>query len=251
MLDTLRIYNELKEKLEPEAALKIAEMMGYVYGELQNTVTRTEFNELKKIVRDLGEAQKRTEQRVEELAEAQKRTEQRVEELAEAQKRTEQRVEELAVAQKKTEEAIKELIYRVDNLTDEVGGISHTIGYQLEDHSYPRLKIILKERFNLEVEKLYRKNIVYSIDHFDEINIYGEARRKGKKLFVIGECKSQFGPKDVDRYLKLIDRVKHHLQAEVFPLALSYNFHPRAEEKLINKKIPYLWSFELNDVTVD
>lgn len=223
MLDTLRIYSELKEKLEPEAALKIAEMMSYVYGELQNTLTKTEFNELKEIVRELGEAQKRTEQRV----------------------------EELAVAQKKTEEAIKELIYRVENLTDEVGGISHTIGYRLEDHSYPRLKIILKERFNLDVEKLYRKNIVYSIDHFDEINIYGEARRKGKKLFVIGECKSQFGPKDVDRYLKLIDRVKHHLQAEVFPLALSYNFHPRAEEKLADKKIPYLWSFELNDGTAD
>ncbi len=146
---------------------------------------------------------------------------------------------------------LKELIYRVNNLSDEAGGISHSIEYELEELSYPLLKIILKRKFNLEVEKLYRKNIVYSIDHFDEINIYGEARRKGKKLFVIGECKSQFGPKDVDRYLKLIDRVKHHLQAEVFPLALSYNFHPRAGEKLANKKIPYLWSFELNDVPVD
>jgi hypothetical protein len=28
MLDTLKIYNELKEKLEPEAALKIAEEKG-------------------------------------------------------------------------------------------------------------------------------------------------------------------------------------------------------------------------------
>ncbi|MCK6622162.1 MAG: chordopoxvirus fusion protein [Calditrichia bacterium] len=130
MLDTLKIYNELKEKLEPEAALKIAEMMGYIYGELANTVTKADFSELREIVRDLGEAQKRTEQRldsltvkVEELAEAQKRTEQRldsltvkVEELAEAQKRTEQRldsltvkVEELAEAQKRTEQRVEEL----------------------------------------------------------------------------------------------------------------------------------------------
>lgn len=30
MIDTLKIYNDLKEKLEPEAALKIAEVMGYI-----------------------------------------------------------------------------------------------------------------------------------------------------------------------------------------------------------------------------
>ncbi|NUQ43232.1 MAG: hypothetical protein HUU32_17720 [Calditrichaceae bacterium] len=60
MLDTLKIYNELKEKLEPEAALKIAEMMGYIYGELANTVTKADFSELREIVRDLGEAQHRT-----------------------------------------------------------------------------------------------------------------------------------------------------------------------------------------------
>ncbi|MFN3743055.1 MAG: hypothetical protein ACK4VW_10390, partial [Anaerolineales bacterium] len=69
---------------------------------------------------ELAEAQKRTDQRLEELArrtderfaelaEAQKRTEQRVEELAEAQKRTEQRVEELAEAQKRTEQRVEEL----------------------------------------------------------------------------------------------------------------------------------------------
>ena len=106
MIDTLKIFTELKKTMEPSAAQKIAEVMGMVYEELRNTVTKDEFNELKEVVRDLAEAQKRTEQRVEELAEAQKRTEQRVEELVEAQKRTEQRVEELAEAQKRTEQRV-------------------------------------------------------------------------------------------------------------------------------------------------
>lgn len=37
-------------------------------------VTRVEFNDLKEIVRELAQAQKRTEERVEELAQAQKET---------------------------------------------------------------------------------------------------------------------------------------------------------------------------------
>ena len=51
-------------------------------------VSREDFSELKDVVRNLAQAQERTEIRVEELAEAQKRTENRVEELAQAQEET-------------------------------------------------------------------------------------------------------------------------------------------------------------------
>ncbi|MGC8795475.1 MAG: chordopoxvirus fusion protein, partial [Thermodesulfovibrio sp.] len=109
MLFSIEIIEEL-EKLEPairSSLIKILKSLDKTIGEM---VKREDFLELKvdfkkltKIVEELAEAQKRTEQRVEELAEAQKRTEERlarleniVAELAEAQKRTEQRVEELA-----------------------------------------------------------------------------------------------------------------------------------------------------------
>jgi predicted nuclease with TOPRIM domain len=77
--------------------------------ELRRLVLTEELLALPQVVRELAEAQRRTEQRVEELAEAQRRTEQRVEELAEAQRRTEQRVEELAEAQRRTEQRVEEL----------------------------------------------------------------------------------------------------------------------------------------------
>ncbi|MCX7754312.1 MAG: hypothetical protein N2117_03575, partial [Anaerolineales bacterium] len=98
--------------------------------ELRRLVLTREILELPEIVRELAQAQKRTEKRVEELAEAQKRTEQRVEELAEAQKRSEERltrleqvVAELAEAQKRTEEELRVLTRRVDKLTGEVGNL--------------------------------------------------------------------------------------------------------------------------------
>jgi len=86
-------------------------------------VTRQDFEEVKGALRELAEAQARTEARMEELAQAQARTEARVgqlenrmarveaalERLAEAQVRTEARVEELAQAQARTEARMEEL----------------------------------------------------------------------------------------------------------------------------------------------
>ncbi|CEP66939.1 Uncharacterized [Moorella glycerini] len=74
-------------------------------------VTRADFDDLKDVVKELAEAQKRTEYKLEELAEAQKRTEARLEELAEAQKRTEAELQQLA---------------------RQVGSLSATMGFGLE-----------------------------------------------------------------------------------------------------------------------
>ncbi|RLB03371.1 MAG: hypothetical protein DRG83_07140, partial [Deltaproteobacteria bacterium] len=78
MINTFSIYEDLRECLGDEAAGKLAAVMGKVYEDIAQTVTKKEFIELTDVVRELAEAQKRTEARVEELAEAQKRTEARV-----------------------------------------------------------------------------------------------------------------------------------------------------------------------------
>ena len=106
-----------------EVLLAILEEIERQRKQWEESVTKTEFNELKEIVAglakkvdELAEAQKKTEQTIKELVEAQKKTEQRLNELAEAQKKTEQRVDKLEVAvqglieaQKKTEQRLNEL----------------------------------------------------------------------------------------------------------------------------------------------
>ncbi|MGB9870162.1 MAG: hypothetical protein ACPLYD_00660, partial [Anaerolineae bacterium] len=79
MLTQAEMLRKLGSVFEPKQARVLTEVITEAYSDLVRT---RDFNELKEIVRELAEAQKRTEQRVEELAEAQKRTEQRVEELA-------------------------------------------------------------------------------------------------------------------------------------------------------------------------
>jgi DNA repair ATPase RecN len=93
--------------------------------ELRRLLLTDDVLTLPQAVRELTEAQKRTEIALTELAEAQKRTEARVEELAEAQKRAEERltrlevaVAELAEAQKRAEERLTRLEVAVAELAE-------------------------------------------------------------------------------------------------------------------------------------
>ena len=69
MINTHKIYNDLKQTMDPEAAEKIVETIAAVYDELKNTVTKTEFNELKDIVKELSVNVSRLEQSVSRLEE--------------------------------------------------------------------------------------------------------------------------------------------------------------------------------------
>jgi hypothetical protein len=202
MINTFKIYEELTATMGEEAARKLASVLGAIYEDLQNTVTKVEFNELRATVRDLAEAQKRTEQRVEELAEAQKRTEQRVEELAEAQKRTEQRVGELAEAQKRTEQSILRLSERLEDTNKQLGGLAMTVGYTLENQAYRALPALLRRDYGIELEEpLIRDYLTDQKGREVEVNILGRARRGETALLVVGESKAQLSKRDIDRFL--------------------------------------------------
>ena len=106
---TSEIYDKLKDSLSDEAARELAEILTDIYNKLQDFVTKGEFNYLAKMVSELIEIQKRTEEKVADLAEAQKRTEEKVADLAEVQTRTEKQVADLAEAQKRTEKQVADL----------------------------------------------------------------------------------------------------------------------------------------------
>mgnify|MGYP006277579095 CR=1 FL=1 len=93
-------------------------------------VTRADFHELTGVVKELAEAQKRTESRVEELAEAQKHTETCLGELAVAQKHTEGTVADVVQTQNK-------ILIRLDRLD----------GHMLEDKVSRNLPAFLGMEF--------------------------------------------------------------------------------------------------------
>ena len=234
MINTLRMFDELQETMDVAAAKKIAEIIGLVYEDLQHTATKADLNDvkndLKDVIIDLGLAQQNTEKRMEQLAEAQNRTEIKVEELAEAQKRTEIKLKELAEAQKRTEakveelaEAMKELALAQTRTQKEVGGLSMTIGYRLEDAAYQSLPALLQRDYGILVhERLNRRYVQDGDNHDIEVNIFGKASRQHESLIILGESKAQLSKNDIDRFLrKKFDRLKKRFP-NMFPVLITY-----------------------------
>ena len=129
MINHLKLYEELKETIDPSAAKKIAEALKDIYEDLKSSIAREEFRELKDTLAGLSEGllsfQRTTEENfnkvwasINELAEAQRRTEESLKSLEERfesfQRTTEENfnkvwasINELAEAQRRTEESLE------------------------------------------------------------------------------------------------------------------------------------------------
>ena len=236
----IRKISEVEPPLR-EVLLSILEEIEKQRSQMGDQVTKTEFNELKEIVRDLSN-------HVKELAEAQKRSEERlsrleqvVAELAEAQKRTEERLNELAEAQKRTEHEIAKLARGLQRTRRELGGLSRTVAYALENEAYRHLPSFLREKLGLEVlEKIIR---TYVAD--EEINIFARARQNGKEVLLVGEAVLKLDDQAKLRQLwKKIEIVKEEIGGEVVPIIVTHFAKPNVLERAKKAGIIVVQSFE-------
>ena len=205
MPNTFKIYENLKKTFNEDSAKNLTDIITQIYEDVANTVTKVEFKELRDIVSELAEAQKRTELRVEELAEAQKRTELRVEELAEAQKETQQELRDLA---------------------RQVGGLSMSVGYGIEDKYIPYMDDFVLKQYGIIANSVERRFIEYPDGRYDEVNIFVEGIKDGRKIYVIGESKAQPSKKDFDRFDSMLKRLSKHLNSELQAFMVGYIFAP-------------------------
>ncbi len=212
------------ETIDPKIRRVLLLLLEELEKQREESVSKKEFNELKEIIRGIGKA---------------------IRELAQAQKKTEERLEELAQAQKKTEEEIAKLTKRMDVFETRLEGISDTIGYTLENTSYQALPKILAERYKLSVQgRLIRRYILIDSKEF-QINIYGHAKREEKELLILGECKVRPSKREIERFLKRAKQIAQIEGKEAFLLFVAHDFHPNVEKLLQEKGIAYFWSYEL------
>jgi len=239
MVDTLAIFNDLRKSLGDEAASKMAQIIQGLYEELSQAVTKEDFDELKAVVKDLAEAQRKTEERLDRLAE-------RVEELAQAQARTDSRLEELAEAQTRTENRLEKLIFEHKKTREQLGDLSHTVGYRLEDEAIWALPALLKKDFGIEVDgELERGYVELSPGRYFEVNIWGYASKNGEDLAILGEAKTQLKKKDVADFLKRVSRLQGVTEKKIFPVLITYQTSPKVREFAQKEGIKIYFSFEL------
>jgi hypothetical protein len=177
---------------------------------------------LEAAIAQLAEAEARTEQRLAELAAAQVRTEQRVEELVRAQARTEQRLAELAAAQARTEQAVV-------TLAQQVGRLSETLGFTLEDLARELTPAYLAQRYGIVVGALERRFFFLDGEEV-EVDFYGEGTRDSEAVAIIGEVRSRIYGRDVDDAAKRAERLAAQVPGKPVPVLLGFVIHPSARE---------------------
>jgi len=173
-------------------------------------VTREDFNRLSEIVRELAQAQARTEKRVEELAQAQARTER-------------------AMA----------------NLTRQIGRLTDTVGYGLEDLGRWILPAYLERTYNItEIKRCIRKFIKVNGREI-EINLYAEGKRDGKPIVVVGESKNRIRRIDVKNFITRLRTLEGVLNKRTFRFMFGYWIHPSAERLAQENGIEAISSYQL------
>lgn len=281
MINTHKIFNELRETMEPDAAEKIIEVIGSVFDEIKNSVTKTEFHELKEVVRDLALAQRSTEDSVQKLSHNVQQMAgqlcqltERVDALATRMDQLTERVDALATKMDQLTERVDTLAVRMDQLTEKVdqlssnvqdivreskiateerkeiwrqiGGMSHTIGYFLEDKSYPVLPHLLERDHSIIIQdKLKRGFLEIPKNKFVEINIWGKGTRSGMKVEIIGEAKTQLKKKNVDKLLMTVKAVENYIRAQIVPVCVTFQTSPHVQKYAKEKGVIVYFSYEL------
>ena len=200
----------------------------------EESVTKSEFRELKQITAELQRTTFR-------LAEAQERTEQRVDRLAEAQERTEQRMDRLAESQERAEHSLEKLAEALAATNRQVGGLSKSMAYALENEAFRKLPAYLKEHWGIEVEKRLVRRFVAG----EEINVFAQALRQGEEILVVGETVlklddfSKLGQLD-----KNVAAVKERFEQPVAPLIVTHFARPEVAEKARERGVLVVQSFE-------
>ena len=192
----------------------------------EESVTKREFNELREALRRLA-------QEVQRLAEAQRKTEERVGKLEEA-------IERLAEAQRRTEEEIKKLAQGQRRLRGEIGGLSRSVAYALENEAFRRLPQFLKGRDVEVLERMVRTEVAG-----EEINLFARIKRNGEEMLLVGEATLRLDDASKLRQLKRkAAMVETEMGQKVFPVIVTHFAKRTLLEKAERAGVLVVQSFE-------
>jgi len=187
-------------------------------------------------LRTLAEAQARTQQEVRTLAEelrtlaeAQARTQQELRALAEAQARTQQELQDLAEAQRRTEQQVWQLAEAQRMANVRLGRLEDALGLTIEEHAEDILRLVLREK-GLEILEEPRS---LPVDGEGQIDLAAVCRDpQGRRVAVVVESKARLTVSAVRRWADRIGsadfRARLHERGLPGPY-LAYAFGIRAD----------------------
>jgi predicted nuclease with TOPRIM domain len=233
------IIDDLKRAFSQEETEALLRVLEKIFDYLKPfVVLREDMEGVKRALERLAEAQAKTEERVNSLEIAVGRLEAAVERLAEAQAKTEERVTRLEIA-------VERLADGMDKLRKQVGGLSETVGGDIEDIAYIVLYDVLKREYGWKVEPLER-----SWQEWDgeliEVDVFGQAKDPAdpeRIIWIVGEAKHNLTIKEVERFVGVVERAARNLKGEIFPVCFCYRARPEVQNALRLQGIYLVFSY--------
>ena len=150
-------------------------------------------------------------------------------------------MEEVADAQKQTGIALKKLAMGLDATRSELGGLSRSVSYSLENEAYRQLPRYLQETHGIT---LTDRMVRFELDG-EEINLFAKGSRNGKEFFILGESELKLSSVGKLRQLeKKVVLVKKHYGGECIPLMITHFARPQVLDAATKKGIIIVQSFE-------
>ena len=199
---------------------------------------REGFERLEGAITRLTEAQVQTEARMGRLEEALTR-------LTEAQAQTEARVGRLEEALTRLTEAQAQTQSALQQLARQVGGLSDTVGGDIEDIAYIVLYDVLQRDFGWQVGVLERTWQQWNGES-EEVNIFGRATdptHPERTIWIVGEAKHNLTLREVERFARQVERARLHLVGEIYAVCFGYRARPEVRARLRELGIPLLFSY--------
>jgi len=246
------LQKSLEQAFKPRAAHVLVNVLEQALEARNGHVTREDFRDLKHAVAELAAAQARTEEAVKILTDKQSKTEEAVKILTDKQSKTEEAVKILTDKQSQTDEAVKALAVAQANtekalqqLARQVGGLSDTVGGDIEDIAYIVLHEVLKREFGWEVGILERSWQTWD-GEAEEVDVFGQASDPAhpeRRIWIVGEAKHNITMKEVERFVKQVGRAKQRLTGDVFPVCFCYRVRPEVKARIKEAGVRLVFSY--------
>ena len=138
----------------------------------------------------------------------------------------------------------------VDNLAEELGGLSRGMSYALENEAYRALPAFFATRYGITVDERFVRT---EIDG-SEVNLFARGHRNGKLVYIVGETKLQLDERrnnhrafdSVMRQLKeqVASVQARYPEADIVPVLLTHYARPSFRQRAEEEGIVLIQSFE-------
>lgn len=205
---------EIRSRLQPVFTEPQADVLANVLMETHaELVNRGDFHRLTSTVRELAEAQKRTEHRVEQLAETQLEMQHAITELG---------------------TQVTGLTRQVGDLAKQVGGLSNAVGANLEDFACDLVPELLEKYWRLATVSAGPEEITAVDGIVREFDVVVRGTIDGRPVVVVCETKATVSTTEVSKFLRVIEKVREaHPGEDVRPLFFGYKANAAARALIV------------------